>query len=112
MTSAKRCYKISLLSPSYPYVFVHAGADFHSVSFTVEVPAETTIFRITNVTILDDDINERNKRFILVARILDQATDVACFQLDKNSPCNSEGHIGGTRLIIRDNDRKYMYTHE
>ena len=55
---------------------------------------------------MDDNINEREEVFVLVARILDQAADVACFQLDEYSPCRHEGHIGGTRLKIRDNDGK------
>ena len=57
---------------------------------------------------MDDNINEREEVFILVARILGQAADVACFQLDENSPCKSEGHIGGTRLRIRDDDGKLV----
>ena len=90
--------------------FFHlTGADFNNVSFTVEVPAETTALRITNITIVDDNINEREEVFVLVARILDQAAGVACFQLDENSPCKSKGHIGGTQLSIRDNDGKCIY---
>ena len=69
---------------------------------------ETTSFRITNVTIVDDNINEIEEVFVLVARILGQAADVACFQLDENSPCKSEGHIGGTQLRIRDDDGKLV----
>jgi len=57
---------------------------------------------------VDDNINEREEVFVLVARILGQAADVACFQLDENSPCKSEGHIGGTRLRIRDDDGKFV----
>ena len=59
---------------------------------------------------MDDNVNEREEVFVLVARILGQAADVACFRLDENSPCKSEGHIGGTRLRIRDNDGKYCIT--
>ena len=56
---------------------------------------------------MDDDINEREEVFVLVAMILDQAAGVACFQLEENSICNSEGQIGGTQLRIRDNDGQY-----
>ena len=79
------------------------------MSFTVEVPAGTTSLRIPNITIVDDNINEREEGFVLVAIILGQAANVACFQLDENSPCKSDGHIGGTRLRIRDDDGKYIY---
>ena len=57
---------------------------------------------------MDDNINEREEVFVLVARILGQAADVACFQQDEYSPCKSEGHIGGTRLRIRDDDGKFV----
>ena len=57
---------------------------------------------------MDDNINEIEEVFVLVAKILGQAADVACFQLDVNSPCKSEGHIGGTRLRIRDDDGKFV----
>jgi len=59
---------------------------------------------------VDDNVYEREEVFVLVARILGQVADVACFQLDENSPCKSEGHIGGIRLRIRDNDGKYCIT--
>jgi len=86
------------------------GIDFNNASFTIAVPAGTTSIQITNITIVDDDVNEREEVFVLVARILGQAADVACFQLDQNSPCKSEGHIGGTRVRIRDNDSKHCIT--
>ena len=84
-----------------------AGMDFNNASFIVEVPAGYTSIQISNITIVDDDVNEREEVFVLVARILGQAANVACFQWDEHSPCKSEGHIGGTRLRIRDNDGKY-----
>ena len=86
----------------------YAGADFNNVSFTIEVPAETSSIRITNITIVNDRINEREELFVLVAVIHDEAAGVACFQLDENSPCKDDGHIGGTRLRIRDDDGKYI----
>ena len=88
--------------------FLVTGVDFNNVSFVINVPEETSSIRITNITIVDDNINEREEVFVLVARILGQAAGVACFQLDENSPCKSEGHIGGTRLRIHDDDGKCM----
>lgn len=81
------------------------------MSFTIKVQAESTSFNITNITVVEDNMNEREEVFVLVARVLGQAANVACFQLNENSVCKSEGHIGGTRLRIRDNDidGKYMY---
>ena len=59
---------------------------------------------------MDDDVNEREEVFVLVAMTLYQAASVTCFQLDESSPCNSSGHIGATLLRIRDNDSKYCIT--
>ena len=91
-------------------MFSFVGIDFNNASFTIEVPAGTTSIQIPNITIVDDNVNEKEEVFVLVARILGQAADVACFRLDENSPCKSEGHIGGTQLRIRDNDGKYCIT--
>ena len=88
--------------------FLVTGVDFNNVSFLVDIPAETTDIRITNITIVNDNINEREEVFVLAAVILGQAADVACFQLYENSLCKEDGHIGGTRLRIRDDDGKHM----
>ena len=92
----------------YPVTKYHiplfTGADFNNVSFITVVQAGTRNFRIDNIIIVNDNKNERKEIFVLVAVILGQAADVACFQLDENSPCKIDGHIGGTQLVIRDND--------
>lgn len=79
---------------------MYAGADFNNVLLTIEVPAKTTNFTVSGINIVDDNINERKEFFVLAARILGQAADVACFQ---NGLCKCDGY-GGTQLIIRDND--------
>ena len=93
-------------------LFSFIGIDFNNASFTIEVPAETTRIWITNITIVDDNVNERELEevFVLVARILNEVPYVACFQLYENGPCKNEGQIGGIRLRIRDNDGKYCIT--
>ena len=58
---------------------------------------------------MDDHLFERDEVFILVARILGEAADVACFHLNENSSCKTDGHIAGTRLRIQD-DGKYFIT--
>ena len=75
---------------------------------TIEVPAETTRILITDITIVDDSVNEKEEVLVLVAKILGQAANVACFQPFENSTCKSEGHIGGTLLRIHDDDGKYF----
>ena len=92
-------------------LFLIAGVDFWNNSFTITVPALTTSVSITNITIVNDNVTENEESFILVARILGQAANVACFQLDEISPCNSEGQIGGTQLRIRDDEGKYCIIH-
>ena len=75
----------------------------------IRVPAHNTTISINGsaIKIVDDDINETEKVFVLVAKILDQAADVACFQLEGSSLCKNNGSIGGTRIRIYDNDGKY-----
>ena len=89
--------------------FFCAGTDFNDVSFIIEIPAGSTSIDITNITVLDDNINEREEGFVLVARILGPAADVACFKLDWNSPCQNDRHISGTRLRIRDDDSECFH---
>ena len=68
------------------------------------MPAGTTTLSVTNITVMEDNINEKEEVFVLVAKILGQAANTACFQLDENSDCKRNGSIGGARLRIRDND--------
>lgn len=68
------------------------------------MPAGTTMLSVTNITIMEDDVNEKEEVFVLVAKILGPAADKACFQLDENSDCKRNASIGGSRLRIRDND--------
>ena len=98
---------LALLNCHYIYTskFV-AGADFIATPFVVEIPAGTTTFIIPNITIIDDNLNEKEEVFLLVARILGKAAlnNASCFQLMQCDPCNNHVHIGGTRLRIRDDD--------
>ena len=87
------------------------GTDFSNVSFIVEIPAGSTSIHITNITVFDDNINEREENFILVAKILGPAADMACFKFNVNSPCKSNRHIGGIRLRIRDDDSECLHAY-
>ena len=98
------CLQPKLMGIVADFSFICAGADFNNVTFTIEVPAETTSLRITNITIVNDNINEIEEIYVLVARILGQAADVACFQIAGTGPCYKNGHIGGTQLRIRNDD--------
>ena len=72
----------------------------------IEVQAQTTTIQIPDINIIDDSINEDEEVFVVVARILGTAADVACFQLDRNSQCKRDGSVGGTLFRIYDNDGK------
>ena len=87
-----------------------AGADFIATPFVVEIPAGTTSLNIPNITIIDDNLNEKEEMFLLVARILGKAAlnNASCFQITQGDTCNNHGHIGGTRLRIRDDDGKIL----
>lgn len=88
----------------------YTGADFSDEPFVIRVPAQNTTVDINSgdIKIVDDDINERKEVFVLVARILGQAADVACFQLEGSGLCDRNASIGGTRIRIHDNDGKYF----
>ena len=84
------------------------GDDFSVTTFTIEVPVNSHKVDIPpfyNIT--DDDINEREQSFVLVAEIVPySATNVSCFwtQVAKKECL---GMISITEIRIVDNDRKY-----
>ena len=92
------------------FTFTHSGEDFSNISYTVTVPAtEGTSGTFTipiNFTIFDDDINEIEQSFALVAQLgADVPDNFTCFQ---NQVGDTEcfGRKGATEIKILDNDRK------
>ena len=76
------------------------------------VPADTIRFPIPEFfSVVDDDINELNHRFAIVAEIgEDVPENISCFQTERGSS-HCYGRQGATMIIIGDNDRKYGVIH-
>ena len=86
-------------------------ADFTSASLTIEIPAATTIFEVPNFfNVTDDDIDEVEQSFAIVAEFGPDVTEVpfnfSCFQLQAGET-ECFGRRGVTKIRIRDNDRKF-----
>ena len=85
------------------------GVDFTNVSFSVTIPATEEesygrfiIPEMFNIT--DDDINESDQSFALVAQLGSDVPDrFACFQRYINDT-ECFGRSGATDIIIEDND--------
>ena len=96
--------------PMFPSLFSPIVADFSNEPVTVVVPAGSHTFTVPRFfTIVDDDIDEDEQSFAIVAEIGPDVPDnVSCFQ-------QGIGHIecfgrrGATEIIIDDNDRKLFY---
>ena len=83
-------------------------SDFSDTPINVTIPANTREFEIpTFFTINDDNINEDEQNFAVVAEIGPDVPDgISCFQ----SPLESticHGRRGATEIRITDNDRKF-----
>ena len=83
--------------------------DFSDQSITVEVPANSQTFRVPEFfTIVDDDINEDEQSFAIVAEIgPDVPENISCFQTGIwETECH--GRRGATEIRITDNDRELL----
>ena len=88
------------------YFFPADTLDFVAFSYTLEVPAMTETITLSNVSILDDNINEAEEVFIVIIRLLGVAGSTACFQQQSGGECM--GSTGGIIIRIRDDDRKLI----
>ena len=91
----------------FPSLFSPIGADFSNELVTVVVPAESVTFTVPEFfTIVDDDIDEDEQSFAIVAEIgPDVPENVCCFQLGVGE-IQCHGRRGATEIRITDNDRK------
>ena len=96
-------------------LFLSLVADFTNVSITIVVPAATSpvpSFTLPQFfSVIDDDINEVEQRFAVVAEIgLDipdtcyRRGECVCFQYPNSGDCH--GRLGTTEIRIVDNDGK------
>ena len=83
------------------------GADFHTASITITIPAGTEVFEIANTFFLNDNINEIDQSFALVGVLgVDVPDRFACFQRRTGDPL-CFGRTGATTIKIEDNDGKF-----
>ena len=103
------------------------GADFFEECINVTVPAAETLGSQTYIienffTVVDDDLNEVEQSFALIAEIGDDVPsncfvmmeglgrDCSCFQKQVGElVCFGDGRKGATEIRITDNDCKKYY---
>ena len=89
-----------------PSIFV--GADFLNMSIPVTVPeGQQLSFELPSfiINIVDDDIDEDEQSFAVVANIGPDVPDgVGCFKLLFFDDAECHGRLGATELIIIDDD--------
>ena len=80
--------------------------DYDDMVFVKEIPPSTTSRVLSqDIRINDDDINEVEQRFALVAELGPQIPDdFACFHVTFGE-AECRGRVGATGIRIRDNDR-------
>ena len=94
---------ISLL-PIYP-----PGTDFNDTSIKLMIPADSVEFDIRSlVTIIDENIDEDEQSFAVVAEILDDPENISYFQIQAGmTECS--GNRTAAKIRIVDNDGKHLY---
>ena len=87
-------------------VFFSSDRDFSSGTINITIPANRMSFEIPKYfTIIDDDINEVQQTFAIIAEIIDVPENISCFQhAIGESIC--QGRHGATAIRITDNDRE------
>ena len=86
-----------------------SDADFSDNVIVVVVPASSQEFYIPQFfTIVDDDIDEPEQSFAIVAEIENVPESISCFKVTGGST-NCNGRHGATEIKI--NDRKYGVFH-
>ena len=95
-------------------MLVPLGKDFTDDPIAFEIPAspdENGVFEIySSVTdVIDDEIDEFEQRFILVAEIGSDVPDsFVCFQRQATGDTGCMGRAGATEIKIVDNDGEYL----
>lgn len=78
--------------------------DFNSASFTLTVLANVEELGIPAnlISTIDDELNENEEGFYLVAKVLGEAASQTCFHATEHEKCF--GSTGATLIKLRDND--------
>lgn len=85
--------------------------DFNTTRFEFPISAHTTVLTLPEyvINVADDEINEREEVFVLVAEIgSDVPNESACFQERHGTDCTADGRRGVATIRIIDNDRKQI----
>ena len=96
------------ISSIYHCIILSIGQDFDATIINKRIPPSSTTRQVTqNIVFFNDNINEIEQSFVLVAELGPEVPDqFACFQVafgDAASVCR--GRVGVTGIRIRDNDR-------
>ena len=84
-------------------------ADFDNTSTEVNISADKVEFDLRSlIIIIDDNIDEDEENFAVVAEILDVPESISCFQIHAGIP-ECSGNRGATEIRIVDNDGKHLY---
>ena len=80
-----------------------------AIQSNVTIPADSASFEIPKFfTIIDDNLDESEQSFAIIAEILDVPVDITCFQTSPGTiPCY--GTQGATEIRITDNDCKCIH---
>ena len=85
--------------------FCLSDRDFSSGTIEITIPANRMSFEIQKFfTIADDDINEVQQTFAIIADIIDVPENISCFMHAIGYSCY--GRRGATAIRITDNDRE------
>ena len=84
-------------------------SDFSTSPITITIPANSQAFEVSHFfSVIDDDIDEEEQSFALVAEIgPDVPDEVSCFQLSEDDT-ECYGRRIATEIRIVDNDRKLL----
>ena len=83
--------------------------DFNDTSTEVTISADSVQFDIRSlVTIIDDNVDEDEQSFAVVAEILDVPEIISCFQKQAGMT-ECFGNRGATEIKIVDNDGKHLF---
>ena len=99
-----------MILPMFPSHFSPTGADFSNEPVTVVVPPGSRTFTVPEFfTVVDDDIDEDEQSFAVVAEIgPDVPENISCFELGVGRR-ECFGRQGATEIRITDNDCKLFY---
>lgn len=92
--------------------YIYSGADFTNQTHTVTIPATRRgTFELSKELfgVIDDNLNEFEQSFALVAHLGDDVPDrFVCFQRQVGDQ-ECLGRMGATEIRITDNDRKWIW---